>query len=173
MTLSIRVTFLVVSHVIKVSLPHTPFSMASNSGNSFQGMKNSTCFMTSVNTIELTIQKLFKPQLLLQFCNCKSRWISFVYRVYNERITRVGRDVHNIALTLFLSSTLISTFQVWLWIWSDDVSFSYFKFFFRSDWLIFCLNAIISKSSLRRFNTWVLRFINSDHRVFDFVGNTH
>ena len=30
MTLSIRVTFLVVSHVIKVSLPHTPFSMVSN-----------------------------------------------------------------------------------------------------------------------------------------------
>ena len=56
---------------------------------------------------------------------------------------------------------------------SDDVSFSYFYFFFRSDRLIFCLNAIISKSSLRRFNTWDLRFINSDHRVFDFVGNTH
>ena len=36
MTLLIRVTFLVVNHVIKVLLTHTPFSMASNFGNSFR-----------------------------------------------------------------------------------------------------------------------------------------
>ena len=77
MTLLIRVTFLVVNHVIKVSLPHTPFSTASNFGNSFRGMKNGICFMSPVNTIELIIQKLFKPQVVIlqlwfgYFCNCK------------------------------------------------------------------------------------------------------
>ena len=70
----------------------------------------------------------------------------------------------------FLSSTQNITFQVWLWIkWLLIFMFN----FFRSDWLIFCLNAIISKSSLCCFNLWDLRFINCDRRVFDFVGNTH
>ena len=65
-------------------------------------------------------------------------------------ITQVSRDVHDIALTLLLSSTLISTFQVWLWIkWY--IIFIFLKII-RSDWLIFCQNAIISKSPLRRFN---------------------